>query len=157
FVDRDLDDLAEVLVAALGADVAGVDAVFRERFGAGRILREQQMPVVMKVADDGDIDLLDDRGDGSGGVVVVDGDPHQFGARFMESAHLSDGGGDVGGVGVRHRLHDDRVAGAHADIADGDGNGFATRHGEKSNGGWWKMVAGGMVLPPSSTNLHNLL
>ena len=52
-IARDLADGRELLVAALaGADVARVDAVLVERGGAGRIAGEQQVPVVVEVADE---------------------------------------------------------------------------------------------------------
>ena len=47
--------VAEVLVAVLGADVAGVDAVLGERPRAGGILRQQEVAVVVEVADDRDV------------------------------------------------------------------------------------------------------
>ena len=70
------------------------------------------MAVVVEVADDGRVpafggELLDDVGDGFGGVIVVDGDADELGAGAREGGDLLDGGLDVGGVGVGHRLHDD--------------------------------------------------
>ena len=61
-----LDDGAEVLVGALAADVARIDAILGQRAGAVGIAAEQQMAVVVEVADDRDADadpvqLLDDR------------------------------------------------------------------------------------------------
>ena len=53
-IERDADDRSKVLVAALAADVARIDAILRERLGTGRVLGEQQMPVVMEIADDRD-------------------------------------------------------------------------------------------------------
>ena len=54
--DRDLDDLRELLVAPLRADVAGVDPVLGEGRGGLGVLREQQMPVVVEVPDQGNAD-----------------------------------------------------------------------------------------------------
>src|SRR6185295_15100835 len=52
-VDGDLADRRELLVAAAaGADVAGIDAVLVEGAGAVRILRQQQVAVVVEVADE---------------------------------------------------------------------------------------------------------
>ena len=52
-IDRHLADRGELLVAsAAGANVAGVDAVLVERGGAGRKPRQQQMAVVVEVADE---------------------------------------------------------------------------------------------------------
>src|SRR5439155_139277 len=68
--ERDLDDGAEVLVTALRPNVAGVDAVLGERPGARRVLGEQQVAVVMEIADDRHIDLSHDVGDGLGARLV---------------------------------------------------------------------------------------
>ena len=55
-VARDFADGGELLVAPLAvADVAGIDAVFVERAGAIGIFREQDVAVVMKIADDGNV------------------------------------------------------------------------------------------------------
>ena len=74
-------------------------------------------------------DAFDDVGDGLGGVIVVDGDADHLGAGAGEGGDLLDGGFDVGGVGVGHRLDDDGGVGADADVADGDGNGFSAVNG----------------------------
>ena len=51
-VDRDPDDRREVLVVALGADVAGVDPVLGQERGHLRVLDQELVPVVVEVADD---------------------------------------------------------------------------------------------------------
>ena len=51
-IDRRLHDGGEVGVPVPRADVAGVDAILVQRGRACRILREQQVPVVMEVADE---------------------------------------------------------------------------------------------------------
>ena len=68
-------------------------------------------------------DAFDDVGDGSGGVVVVDGDADDLGAGAGEGGDLLDGGLDVGGVGVGHGLDDDGGVGAYGDGTDFDRNG----------------------------------
>jgi hypothetical protein len=56
---RNFDHGAEVVVVlAANADVAGINAVFGQPFGALGIFDEQLMPVVMEVADDGDANAL---------------------------------------------------------------------------------------------------
>ena len=55
-LDRDPDDRREVLVVALGADVAGVDAVLGEGRRHGRVLGQQLVAVVVEVADDRHVD-----------------------------------------------------------------------------------------------------
>jgi hypothetical protein len=49
-----IDDGPKILVVSLTADVTRVDPVLRQRLRASRILREKQVPIVVKVADDGD-------------------------------------------------------------------------------------------------------
>ena len=61
----------------------GIDAVFRQGAGALGILLEQDVAVVVEVADDRNphalfIELLNDRRDGGGGFFVIDGDPYQL-------------------------------------------------------------------------------
>ena len=129
--DRDLHDLDEVGVAVLGAHVARVDAVLGQRRGRRRVLGQQQVAVVMEVPDQRDADaqpvqLLADDGHGLGGLVVVDGDAHQLAAGMRQLRHLDGGGIGVGGIGVRHRLHDDGMSGADEDAADVDGGGRTT-------------------------------
>ena len=54
------------------------------------------------------------------GLGRVDGDAHELGAGARQRRDLRDGGLGVRGVGVGHRLHDDRRAAADGDVADLD-------------------------------------
>ena len=123
-VARHLADRGKLFVAALAvADVAGIDAVFIERSRAIGIFREQDVAVVMEVADDGDVaagvkQALLDFGDGRGGFGHVHRDADKFGAGLGKFEALLRGGGDVGRVGVGHGLHDDWRAAAYLDVAD---------------------------------------
>src|SRR4029077_18224795 len=87
-ITRDFADGGELLVAALtGADVAGIDAVLVEGHGAVRIFGEQDVTVVMKVANNRDLaasceQALLDFGDRGGGLRNIHGDAHDFGAGF---------------------------------------------------------------------------
>ena len=112
-LDGDFDHRPEVVVVftANGA-VAGVDTVLGEGGCGVGVLGEELVAVVVEVADDGRVptfflDAFDDVGDGFGGGVVVDGDADELGASAREGGDLLDGGFDVGGVGVGHRLDDD--------------------------------------------------
>ena len=135
--DRDLDDLAELQVAlVLEADIAGIDAVFVERFGAGRMIAEQLVADIVEVADQRRRDAhgaepVADMRHGRGGLVAVDGQAHQFGARPRQRRDLAGGRLDVGGVGVGHRLDDDRRAAAdhhrRVALADANADGRAAR------------------------------
>ena len=125
-LDGALDhDLEIVVVFLADGGVAGIDAVLGESAGGGGKLLQQEVAVVVEVADDGDADAalvesFDDGGNGGGGFLVVHGDADDLGAGQGERFDLLDGAGDVGGVGVGHRLDDDRDFPAHADLADLD-------------------------------------
>src|SRR5208337_2274882 len=94
---RDFDHGAEIRVSGFSnAGVAGIDAVLGQVAGALGIPGEQNMSVVVEVADDGHahallIKLLDNVGHGGSSLVVVDRDPHQFGAGPGQSGDLLDG------------------------------------------------------------------
>ncbi len=131
-VARHFADRRELLVAALAvAHVAGIDAVLVERAGAIGILGEQDVAVVVKIADDGSVaarveqTLLDFRHRGRR-FRHVHGDANQFRSGLGEFEALLRGGGDVGGVGVGHRLDDDGRAAAHLHLADLDADGLMT-------------------------------
>ena len=71
------------------------------------------MAVVMEVADQRHLvaahaQAVADVGDGLGGVMGVDRDPDDLRAGVGQLHHLAHGRVDVRGVGVGHRLHDDR-------------------------------------------------
>ena len=123
-VARDVADRRELLVAPRAlADVAGVDAVLVERAGAVGVLRQQNVAVVVEVADERRQDpgvehpLLDLR-HGRGGLRDVDRDPHHVRARARELDALGRCRLDVHRVRVRHGLDDDRGAPTHLDGAD---------------------------------------
>ena len=120
---RDLDDGPEILIPALAADVAGVDAVLRQRRRAAGVLREEQVTVVVKVPDDrhGEPRIpyaSHDLGNCRGGFVGVDCDAHQLRPGIRERDHLCRGSRRVRCIGIGHRLHDNGVARTHGDTAD---------------------------------------
>ena len=128
---RDFDHGAEIRVAGLAdAGVAGIDAVLGQIARALGILRQQNVPVVVEVADDGHADallveLLDDVGNGCGRLVIVHGDAHQFRPGAGQCRDLLHGRGDVGGIGIGHGLHHNRCIRPHAHAADNGGNGLS--------------------------------
>ena len=61
---------------------------------------------------------------GGGGLVTVHRDADHLRAGARQGCDLGDGAVDIGGVGVGHRLHDDRRTAADGDIADHDLGGF---------------------------------
>ena len=131
-VDRDLNDRAKIIVATFGADIAGVDAVFRQRARARGILREQQMAVIVEVPDHRHIDFGDDGGHGTGRVVGIDRHTHEFTAGCVQRTHLRGGCGRIGRIGIGHGLDDDRVRTANQNAAHADRYGGTSRtHGHE--------------------------
>ncbi len=122
--DRHLADGRELLVAApAGADVAGIDAVLVERLGARREPGQQQVTVVVEIADQrrratGVEHALLDLGHSRRRLGDVDGDPHHLRAGFRELDALCRRRARVRRIGHRHRLDDDRRAAADLDAAD---------------------------------------
>ncbi len=122
-----LDHLRELAVTALAlADIAGVDAVFVQRFRASRIAGQQLVAVEVEIADQGHVEAhavqpFADPGHRGRRLDRVDRDAHQLRAGAMELRHLNGGGDLVGGVGVGHRLHGDGRAAADRHVANADG------------------------------------
>jgi hypothetical protein len=131
--DRGLHDRAELpVLLVLEADIAGIDAVLVERFRAGRVFGEELVADIVEVADERDVEAdavepLADSRDRGRGFRPVHRDAHDFRACPGEGGHLRDRGVDVGRVGVRHRLHDDRRAAADGHGSDRHRNGAVAR------------------------------
>ena len=125
-IARDAADRGELLVAPLaGADVAGIDAVLVQRLRALGEARQQQVAVVVEVADErrGDagvehapLDLRDRRR----GFRHVDGDADHLGAGLRQLDALLRGARGIRRVGHGHRLDDDGRAAADLDRTDAD-------------------------------------
>ena len=125
-------ELAVLLV--LEADIAGVDPVFVEGFGAGRVLGEELVADIVEVADErrGDAEPgepVADMRDRGGGLVAIDRDAHDFRAGAGERRDLRDRRIDIRRVRIGHRLDDDRSAAADRHGADPDGDGRVARRG----------------------------
>ncbi len=82
--DRHLDDGAELLVLLLlEADIAGIDAIFGERLGAGRMVGQQPVADIVEVADQRHVDAqpvepLANAGHSRRALVAVDRDAHDL-------------------------------------------------------------------------------
>ena len=111
---RARDDLGDLVRAA---DVARVqaDAV---RAGVDRLQRERVVEV--DVGDDRDRRLHDDRLERLDVAVARHGDADDVGARLGDLVDLVHRRLQVGGLGLRHRLHGDGGAAADGDAADHD-------------------------------------
>jgi len=87
-------DGGELFIAALAcADIAGIDAVFVECFSAIGIFGEENVAVVMEVADDGDVTAggekaVFDFGNGGCGFGDIDSPANDFRAGFGEFESL---------------------------------------------------------------------
>ena len=133
-----LQMVAELLVAPLaGADVAGVDAVLVERARGLGVAREQQVAVVVEVADErrvapGIEHALLDLGHRRRGLGHVHRHAHHLGAGLPQLDDLLRRRRGIGRVGHRHGLDDDRRAAAHLDVADADGDGAVQPDGHDS-------------------------
>ena len=117
-------DGGELLVAALaGADVAGIDAVFIERAGAIGIFGQQDVAVIVKIADErsfaaGVQHALLDFGDSGGCFGKIHGDADHLRSGRGQFEALLHGGGDVDRVGIGHGLNDDGRAATDGHVAD---------------------------------------
>ena len=137
-VDRDLADRRELLVAPdTLPDISRVDAVLVEGPRAVGVLRQEDVPVVVEVADERSVGpgvehALLDLGNGGRRLGDVDRDPDHLRAGASELDALGGGGLDVHRVGVRHRLDDHGGPAADHHLADPDTHGrvaFALIHG----------------------------
>ena len=87
------------------------------------------MADIVEVADQGRGDAalaqaIADVRNGGGGFLAIDGDAHHFRSGARQRRDLRDRAVDIGGVGIGHRLHDDRRTPADGNIADHDLGGF---------------------------------
>ena len=72
-----------LVLLLLETNVARIDAVFFQRFGAGGMILEKLMANIVEIADERDrdaefIEVIADVGHGGGGFVPVDGDAHEL-------------------------------------------------------------------------------
>ena len=124
---------AKIIVVLLAdIHVARIDAVFRQGAGAVRILLQQQVSVIVEVADDGnaDAELVECFGNlrhGARRFVRVHGDTHKFRAGLRQRHHLIHGTWDIRGIGIGHGLDHNRIVSADLDTAHIDCHGRAAR------------------------------
>ncbi len=129
--DGALDHGAKVVVVfAADGYVAGIDAVFGQRARSGGIFFEQDVAVVVEVADDGHAEAalfesFNDGRNGCRGAFVVHRHADQLGAGDGKRRNLGDRGLYVGRVGVGHRLDDDGNFPSDANVSNGNGWSFS--------------------------------
>ena len=106
------DHLPELTVPPVAtAHVSRVDPILVKRLGAAWKLREQLVPVVVEVADQGNrapglVQTLTNIFNSRGGVGIVDGDAYHFRTGLRKLQNLSGRCCRVSGIGVGHGLHD---------------------------------------------------
>src|ERR1035437_3109416 len=152
-LDGHFDHGAEVVIGlASDIGVARIDAVLGQRARALRVLLEQQGAVVVDVADnrhgaaEGGARIHNPR-DGGGGGFGVYGHAHQFRPGARQRHHLVDRGCHVGGIGVGHRLDDNRMISADFDTSHVDHYRLAARfycHETPSSNGKFHLNIGGV-------------
>ena len=126
---RDVDDLGKLPVAlVLEADIAGIDAIFGERLGAGRMLRRaacgrysgsRRQAARRRRAASSLSRICGTAAAASARSTVMRTSSESGAGKRRDLGH---GGLDIGGVGVGHRLHHDGRAATDSDIADLDRN-----------------------------------
>ena len=134
-VDGDLADRGETFVAPRArSDVAGIDPVLVERRRALRVAGQEQVAVVVEVADQrrlaaGVQHPPLDVGDRSGGLGHVDGDSHELGPRFGELDALAGRCFGIGRIRHRHRLDRNGRTSADLQVSDAHADGAMQPHG----------------------------
>ena len=123
-LDGSLDNGSELPVLLfLETNVTGVDAIFVERFCACRIFGEELVSDIVEVPDDRHIDAplekaLLDVGHSGSRFVAVDRDANDLRTCPRQIRYLPRRGLHIRGIGIRHRLDDDRGASADANAAN---------------------------------------
>ncbi len=105
---------------ALKPTLPGLMRYFAKRLGAGWMIGQQLVADIVEIANQRDVETQPFQAfahfrHGSGAFVAVHGDADDLGPCLMQRGHLLDRRVDVGGVRVRHGLHDDgRTTADHA-------------------------------------------
>ena len=133
YSQRHLDDRRELPVAlVLEADVAGIDAILGERLGAGRMVGEQRVAVVVEVADQRHVDAHRQQRSRICGTASAASSRSTVMRTSSEPARARSATArrpfDIGRIGVGHRLHDDRGVAADGHAADVDRDGRSARY-----------------------------
>ena len=108
--------------APFTTSVARIDSVFRKCLRAIRMVDQQLVSIEVKIADQRHravraIERGADRANGGGSLRRVDRNADELGSSVGKRLDLRDGGSDIGGVRIRHRLDHDRRSAADYDVA----------------------------------------
>ena len=139
--DRQFNDEAELLVPLVfETHIAGIDSIFVERLGAGRMLGEELMADIVEIADERDMaagfrEAIADMRHGGRRFGAIDGYPDKFGPGAGQRHDLGHGPLDVGCIRIGHGLDGDRGAPADHDCgfagADPHADGAAAGEGAR--------------------------
>gem|GEM_PF-6715667 len=131
--DRHFDDIGELLVLlVLETDIARIDAIFRKRFRAGRMICEQLVADIMKVADQRHVmsqtlQPFTNFRHGSSGFIAIHRNAHNLGPCAVQGCDLRDGGIHIRRIRIGHRLHDNGRTAADDNATDANTNRLAAR------------------------------
>src|SRR6476620_8893623 len=85
-----------------------------------RLFLKPTLPGLMRYLSRASAQAVADMRNGGRGFLAIDRDAHHFRTGARQRSDLRDRAFDIGGVGIGHRLHDDRRTAADGDIADHD-------------------------------------
>jgi len=110
------------------------------------MLAQQLVAVEVEVADHGDGDAglrqaLDDPRTAAAAASVFTVTRTSSDPGDGQRPHLQNRGFDVRRVGIRHGLHGHRLAAAHGDVANADGDGWASNRLWHHSGPWRECAA----------------
>ena len=127
--------------------VAVVGSGYFGRFHANHYARNDRADLVAIVDSDAERaravaaefggEAVTDAGDGSRRLVAIDGDANHLRSGVRQRRDLRRGRRDVGRIGVRHGLDDDRMPAADPYAADFDGHGLAPQPPRIAHGSSW--------------------
>ena len=125
-LDGSHDHRAELVVAfAALPNVTGIDTQLCQCFRAVRHFSQQFVAVEMEVAHQRNIDahriqFSANLVNGTRRAKRIDGNAYHLRTRTRQCRYLGNSGGNILGIGVSHRLHQDRRIAAYGQVADFD-------------------------------------
>ena len=120
------DDGGKLRIAlGLEADISRIDAVFAERLGASRVIGQQLVADIVKIANQRNThahfhQAIANMRHGCRSLVAIHGDAHDLGTREGKGRDLFGRRLDIGGIRIGHGLHHNRRCPADLDATDID-------------------------------------